>query len=177
MSVERKPNNFSFEVIKNAALEIALRDGSHQPILIAQGSGGAVIGFPQQLPSTADERLRWMWGSGFEIASDPRIGNLEEIFFVCEGWMSEVRDGNIPDFSPAKDPQRKEILMVSSLKVGSQMANLAIFDMSRDELGNLTDLVEIEMDAEDGARSDNRLLVSFILGYGEGRANQNEAIN
>jgi hypothetical protein len=177
MSVERKPTNFNFELIKNSALELILRDGSHPPILIAQGSIGAVIGFPQQLPATADERLKWMWGSGFENASDPRLGNLEEIFFVGEGWMSEVRDGKMPESSPSKDPQRKEILMVSSLKVGSQMANLAIYEMVRDELGNLTDLVEIEMDAEEGARSYNRFLAVFLMGYREGKSSQNAPIN
>lgn len=177
MTAERNPTKFSFELVKKSAVEIMLRDGSHLPLMIAQGSNRAVVGFPDQLPSTAEGRLRWMWKSGFEISADQQIGKLEEIFFVGEGWMNEAKEGKLPEISPANDPQRKEILMISSQKVNSKVANMAIYEMVRDGNGDLTDLVGIEFDSEKADRGENRLLAAFLLGYGEGISSQNAKIN
>lgn len=80
------------------------------------------------------------------------------------------------DVPPSEHPQRKEVLIVSGLNVPHGKTHIRIYEMWRDEAGQLTDLSPFESDEPpEGAQADSPLLEAFVAGFnsaaGRGRWN------
>lgn len=178
MSGERKPEKYQFEHVKQIAHETTLRSGHHIPLLIAQGSRGALMATPSELPSTPEGRQLLLWRMGFEFSSDGHIGELEEIFYISEAWMSTGEQDNLPVNPPSTDPQRKEILLIASQRADGDQAQIAIFEMVRDDRNELIGLEETELppDQEDG-NAKSVLLERFIAGFQKGRQVRTAQLN
>src|SRR5262245_26421072 len=103
------PLHFTLEAVAEMAEEVLLRDGMHVPTLIAEGEQNAVV---LQIPDIADsheERVSQMGLAGFAIAHGAQIGSLRQLFFVSEGWLSEMPK-DAPFSTPSQDPNRIEVL-------------------------------------------------------------------
>ncbi len=97
--------HFALENIAHLACENVLKDGTHVPTIIAQGSRGVLVAGIEDLPGTHDERCQAMASAGFAMAQSGKIGRLEQVFFITEGWMSVPSQGKLPDSLPSQDPQ------------------------------------------------------------------------
>jgi hypothetical protein len=172
MSHERKnqPEPVTLEQVLDQAREVILRDGGHAPTVIADGSHAAVSLALPELGDTHDERRFQMFAAGFMLGHSRRLGALRQAFFVSEGWMS-VAEGEIPPrVPPSEDPNRKEVLFVSSLKLADGKASMVIFEMIRDSEGELFEIKPLSgiADQVEETEVESPLLDAFAAGFSRG---------
>lgn len=165
MSPERKQYQISFEEIISNAKETTLKDGHHVPILIVEGSKNLIVSQLQEMPETHNERLALMKFIGVMAAKSEKVGNLEQVFLVSEGWMSIASENKPPEMRPSKNPNRKEVLIVSGLHVSKQEKQLKIFEMIRNPNKQVVDLPELHPSAEKEGKIEIPLLEAFAEGF------------
>ncbi|MDH3943344.1 MAG: hypothetical protein OEV06_04530 [Anaerolineae bacterium] len=125
---------------------------------------------PTELPSTPEGRQLLLWRMGFELSSDGHIGELEEIFYISEAWMSTGEQDDPPANPPSTDPKRKEILLIASQRTDADQAQVAIFEMVRGDQEQLINLEEIVFPtSEEEGQTKSQFLERFIAGFQEGR--------
>lgn len=166
MSKERPqpPVRLTFEEVTCQAHEITLKQGRHVTMVIAEGSEQTVIARIQELDSTFEGRRQQMFELGFALARKDLLGLLDQVFLICEAWMSLATDKTTA-IPPSKDPKRKEVLMVSHLDTRRATTQVAIFEMIRATNGKLTRLLELD---REGMQVDSPLLMAFVQGYALG---------
>ena len=157
----------SFEQVTQLAREILLQQGSHLPTLIVEGQNQMVVAHLPPLEDTHEGRAQQMFSAGYVLGESGAFQTLKQIFFVCEAWMSFVTDGKIPNLPPSEDPSRKEVLIISNLKVQEQTGKVAIFEMLRDEVGELREIKEFQEHLT-ATRADSPLLTAFVEGFNNG---------
>jgi len=163
---EREPrrDELSLQEVIRLAQEVILREGAHLPTVIAEGSEQTVITQIAHLAGTHEERAQQLFIAGFMLAQSRLVGRLEQVFFIAEGWMSEAEEGRPPEHPPSRDPRRKEILFISSLKLRSRESDLALFEMLRDGQGQLIELRAHQPPA-DHVTVESPLLTAFVAGF------------
>lgn len=132
MSPERDQYQFTIEEIISNAKEIMLRDGYHIPVVIMEVDKklkGAQI---PDMPATHGERLEFMNFLGQAAAKSGRVDQLQQVFMVTEGWMSEPSEDVPARIRPSEDPQRKEVLIISAIQVSKHKRQMEIFEVIRD---------------------------------------------
>src|SRR6476660_572319 len=120
MSPERGQDHITIEEIISNAKEIMLRDGQHIPTLIVEGSKSLVGGQIPDLPATHGERVELMRFLGQAAAKSGRVDQLQQVFMVSEGWMSEPNEDKPKDMKPSQDPDRKEVLIISAIQMNER---------------------------------------------------------
>jgi len=166
MSPERSQYQISLEEIVSNAKEILLRDGQHIPTLIVEGSKSLVSGQIPDLPATHGERVELMRFLGQAAAKSGRVNQLQQIFMVTEGWMSEPIEDKPTDLPPSQDPNRKEVLIISAVQMKERKKQLRLFEILRDSNEQVLSLEEILPDEmkKDG-KVDVPLLDAFVQGF------------
>lgn len=165
MTAERRPGRYSFEELTRIAREVTLSYGHHVPTLVVQGDKEPVVVQIPSLPPTHEQRLRMMFTAGSALAESGALTSLEEVFFISEGWMSVAAEDGLPEVPPSQDPQRREVLIVSGLEVKTGQAGMTIFEMLRDEEGNLAELAEIEQQGREDTQVESPLLDAVVAGF------------
>jgi hypothetical protein len=165
MSPEKGEYIASFEYLIQKAKEITLQDGNHVPVLIVEGSRGLAISQMRDVPDTHDERLDLMRSMGQAAAMSGKLGQLRQVFFISEGWMSEANGGKPPDLRPSQDPNRKEVLIVSGLELKGQQKYIRIFEMIRNPNQRVVDLSELSPPHDKGGMIEIPLLDAFAQGF------------
>ena len=160
-----RPAPITFEQVTRLAQETLLRDGHHAPTLIIDGSIRPVIVQIDGLAPTFEGRAQQMFVAGQALARDGGAGRLRSVYFVTEAWLSHAQDGKLPDVPPSQDPQRKEVLIVDGLEAKSRRARVAIYEMLRDQQGNLREIREIKLPDDSSTSSDSPLLEAFLTGF------------
>lgn len=164
--VDNEVERINFEDIARLVIESTLREGSHPPYVIIDGSKRIMHGGVPYLPETHDERMQFMYVAGQLAASREEVGKLRQVFMINEGWMSVPKENNeLPTMLPSQDPNRKEVLIISGLEFQQQVKYLKLFEMLRDKEGILIGLTEVITGKEEGGRFDVPLLDSFHKGY------------
>lgn len=143
MSPERGQYKTSFEDITEKAKEITLQDGEHVPVLIVEGSKSLIVSQIQAMPDTHGERLELMRFIGQLAAKSGKVGKLEQVFFISEGWMSTASKDQPHDTRPSKDPARKEVLIISGLQLNGLKKSLRLFEMVRNQSKQVVALPEL----------------------------------
>ena len=107
MSPARPHNPITLEEIVSNAKEIMMQDGKHVPVVILEADNKVMAGQIPDMPPTHGERVELMRFLGQAAAKSGRINELQQVFMVTEGWMSELREegGNL--IRPSEDPHRK----------------------------------------------------------------------
>ena len=169
MSKERqKPEQlpeFSIEHIAELAQETLLRDGQHSPTLFVQDDENKlVVAHLAQLPPSHEDKLQYLFQAGFMLSEQSPISTLKQVFFVTEAWLSQARDGNMPNMRPSLAPQPKEVLIISTLHLYKSQTQIAVYEMLRDKGGNLREL-QTHHEADDVELNDNPLLSAFATGF------------
>jgi hypothetical protein len=158
------PKRLTFEEVTRQARETTLEHGGHVPMLIVEGSEQTVIVRIEDLASDSEGRRRQMFELGFTLAQKDLLGMLDQVFFICEAWMSQATDkeGTMP---PSEDPKRKEIMLISHLDTRNNTDQVAVFEMIRTAHGKLKRLQELD---RQGMQINSPLLLVLIHGYAIG---------
>ena len=117
MSPEQQYEHITMEEIISIAKETILRDGQHLPTLIVEASKNLVVGRIPDLPPTHEEREELMRFLGQASAKSGRVDQLQQVFMISEGWMSEPSEDKPTDIRPSQDPNRKEVLIISAIQM------------------------------------------------------------
>jgi hypothetical protein len=168
--------NRKVEMIK----AITLEQGGHLPMLIVEGSKTPVMTQFNTMPATHKERAQMMFSLGVALAQDGRAGDLREVWFVSEGWMTKADKNGELLLPPSQDPNRIEILsiMATTIDEGNLLNNGVLFEMIRDEEGELAELQLVEQITEQkGHALESPLLMAFFEGFRYGEIQQNSYLN
>ncbi len=166
MSKERIQGEPDIEGIAAIARENLLKYGNHVPTVIAVGTAGQGIGQLEGELETSEDRARAMKVLGRVFRREGYVGELRKVFFVSEGWMSVAAKtgGNI--IRPSKDPNRMEVLVVSELDLPNKKTNMLLYEMVRNEKGELRDIKPYQVeDGKGGLETRSYLLEAFFRGY------------
>jgi len=134
---DNRPARMTLEEVARLAKASALEHGGHVAMVIAEGSNRSVVGQLPELAATHEGRARQMFGAGLALGQRGEVGNLEQVFFVTEGWMSGG-EGRLPQIPPSQDPNRKEVLVVSNFTVQERTTRMVILEMIRDRRDSLS---------------------------------------
>ena len=165
MSPERGQYRSSFEEVTQKAKEITFQDGQHVPVLIVEGSKSLIVSQIQAMPDTHGERLELMRFLGQALAKGGKVGKLEQVFFISEGWMSTASKDKPPDVRPSEDPARKEVLIISGLELNSLRRSLRLFEMVRNQGKQVIDLPELIAPQAREGEIEIPLLDAFAQGF------------
>jgi hypothetical protein len=133
--------------------------------LIIEGSKHtAVIGMPD-IAETHDERLQQMALVGFVTAHRGEVGKLRQVFLITEAWMSTAEQGKPPHYPPSQDPKRKEVLVVSQLRVNPDKGAVALIEMLPDETGKLSEARQLDTPNQEDVEVRSALLLAFAAGF------------
>ncbi len=163
--MEGETDWINFEDITRLAIESTLREGSHIPFMIIDGSKRLIYGGVPNIPDTHDKRMQFMYAAGQFTAMSKQAGKVRQVFFISEGWMSLPKDGELPKTLPSEDPSRKEVLIISGLEIQKQIKYLKLFEMLRDKEENLIGLTEVALGKEESASFTVPLLDAFKQGF------------
>lgn len=165
---ESNPSPFTLEEVTRVAREILLRDGKHIPTVIADG-GMQPVGIQLlDIASTHEDRIQQMFSVGFMLAESGVVGELHQVFFIMEAWMSTGRSGKLPQQPPSQDPQRKEVLVIAILKVHEREQGGVALEMIRNQEGHLTGAEELQIGEKGDLQAYSPLLSAFAAGYSAG---------
>ena len=141
------------------------KTGHHVPVLIVEGSRGLAMGQMRDMPDTHGERLELMRSLGEAAARSGKLGRLEQVFFVSEGWMSVANQGKaaglaaIPGSQSERSPDRLRAGTAGPAK------SLRIFEMIRNPQQQVVDLAELcPLTTKDGT-IEIPLLDAFSQGF------------
>jgi hypothetical protein len=162
---DKKPQELTLEIVCQMAKETALRDGYHLPTLIADGHSQTVIVQITDMLSTHEARTGQMFMVGYRVANEGLVGILKQVFFISEDWMSTVRAAEDLRQMPSQDPKRKEVLMISGLKLNETEGRVRMYEMIRDSVGTLTDLRAFPDEGETPGVVASPLLDAYLLGH------------
>ena len=169
MSPERDQNHISIEEIISNAKEIMLRDGNHVPMLIVQGGKSLVAGQIPDLPETHKERVELMRSLGQAAAKIGRVDHLQQVFMVSEGWLSVASEDQPAERRPSQDPNKKEVLIISSMQIKQRKKQMKVFEIRRDSNEHVVDLEEFLPDEKKKDLSaEIPLLDAFVQGFQTG---------
>ena len=160
---EPQPEPVLLQHVARLAKETLLRDGYHVPTLVVDGTRLVLIVQILELAPHYAGRAEQMFIAGGALAREGYAGPLRRVYFVCEAWMSEAREGMLPERLPSEDPLRKEVLVISGMEVTTGQAKMAMYEMVRDSQGELRELRDVDQPA--GAQPDSPLLEAFVAGY------------
>jgi len=161
---EQEPIGFE-EVLSNAK-EIMLRDGYHVQTLIMETGNNLVVAPIPYMPATHGERRGLMRFLGESAAESGRVNQLRQVFMVSEGWMSMAKEHKPSEFRPSQDPDRKEVLIISSIQIKEHNKQLKLFEILRDSNEQVVDLKEIIPDQGKKEGSvEVPLLDAFVQGF------------
>lgn len=167
---QRRPfPEFDLKAVAHTAKEVALRDGGHLPLIIAQGDQQPILMQIPHLPATHEERRRLMFAAGQAIVHSGELTQLNQVVFISEGWMSVAQEDGTFDLPPSQDPNRREVLVITSLKVSPRQTKMIIFEMLRDSEEQLMALEPLEVPDTEERRADSPLLDAVVAGFYQGR--------
>ncbi len=165
VSPERNQHRISFEDLAAHAKEITIQDGHHVPILIVEGSRSLAVSHIQEMPETHSERAELMLAFGQAAALSGKIGRLEQVFLVSEGWMSVASSERPPHMRPSQDPERKEVLIISGLALNDRKKELRLFEMVRNDNKQVVELQEMAPPEGRDGEVEIPLLDAFAEGF------------
>ena len=115
-----------------------------------KGDGTMIVAEPKLVPEKSETKREMLRVVG--RAMGMKMGQLPDFMAIAsEAWMSVVpkkegQEGQEPFNPPSKDPNRQEILIISAVYFCEDAKDIyfrfTIYDMIRDDKGELTDLKE-----------------------------------
>lgn len=152
-----------FREVIRVAREVTLRDGYHRPTVIVDGSLNTIATQIDQLAPTHEGRAQQMFLLGAILAEQEEFGVLQQVFLITEAWMSVTTLENPVQARPSQDPNRKEILAVSRLQFEPLQTDIVVFEMQRNEKGNLVRLAQ-QAASEKVDSAESPLLQALAIG-------------
>lgn len=161
---KQPPSQLTLETLALIAREVTLEQGGHLPMMVVQGSEGSMMAQLEDMPATHEERAQLLYSLGFNLGQERKFGQLKQVFMTTEAWLSMGSDDAPPVMPPSQDPNRKEVLVISSFKLEDHSAGLLLYEMIRED-GELVDLQQLQPVSEGEGIAQNPLLEAFASGY------------
>ena len=168
---EPQPEELTFEVVVAAAKETLLVNGTYPPLLVIKGKPHA-IGIDVDFPPHSQRRHEMMYVIGVSTALTGVVDDVSEMFLISEAWMSDVEPGQHWIPKPSQDPKRREVLIISSVRLHDRQQRAVVIEMLRDSAGTLRELRDVSFET-DSPLAESPLLNAFVDGYTQGRASLN----
>jgi hypothetical protein len=168
MSPERSQNPITLEEIISNAKEIMVRDGKLTPVLIMEADNKVVVGQIPDLSPTPGERVELMRFLGQAAAKSGRVNNLQQVFMVTEGWMSEPSVDGDELIPPSEDPNRKEVLIFSAIQMRERKKHLKVYEVIRDQHEQVIRMEEFVPETLEETSVEVPLLDAFVQGFQTG---------
>ena len=151
------PINIPNEIL-TAAKDAMFRFGACTPIVFVRGTKGKSY-MPLPEVETLAERVSIMTQAGKQMGLAGDAGEIEQVFYVFQGWSSPART---PYIRPSRDPNRAEVLVLSALDAKTNTQTLQMYACIRDTKQAVIDLKRI---LPEDAEADSPLLPAFLAGY------------
>ncbi len=116
------------------------KHGRMDPKFLIEGSAGSEAAPLPDLPEVA--KLSVLEALDYTLAAENRIGRLEQLFLVAEGWRSG-RDGPHVSLRPQHDPDRVEGMMVFHYQAEPETRRMILYDIVRDNAGELAEFKSV----------------------------------
>jgi hypothetical protein len=123
------------------------------------------------LPAAPDQRERMLFLKGRQCAEQYGSQRVQRVWFVCEAWMSVIRDKTASFIAPSLDPKHLEVVLLVELDATSatlsQQCEARAIRRSRS--GAIKALLPIpELSSAQGSLSmAGVLLLSFLEGFAQ----------
>lgn len=131
---ERKAENprLTHEALAKKAKEIILRDGYHTPMILFDGSKQTLPFALTNLADVPEVKSKQLAFLGRTAAAYKNLGDLRQIISISEAWMSiNPNAGLDKNFRPSKDPNSKEVLMITSQDAKTRENDVTMFELIR----------------------------------------------
>jgi hypothetical protein len=151
------PINIPNEIL-TAAKDAMFRFGACTPIVFVRGTKGKSY-MPLPEGETLAERVTIMTRAGRQMAQAGKVGEIEQVIYVFQGWASPPRT---PYIRPSLDPNRNEVLVISALDAKTNTQTLQMYACIRDTKQAVIDLKRV---LPEDAEADSPLLPAFLAGY------------
>lgn len=165
MSNENDTHPPSIDTIAELAQTKALKHGAHVPTLIMTGTEKSIVG-QLNLPDTHEARAQVFFNAGFTFAQEKNFGVLRQVFFITEGWLSLLEEGEL-QMRPSEDPKRLEVLLIAGLYLLQAKHSLVVLEMIRNGADELVELREHSRLVDEG-QTESPLLNALVMGYAAG---------
>ena len=160
-----EPKHISFEEVVSHAKDVMLQEGRHVPVVIMEAANNILVSHIPDMPSTHGERVDLMQFLGQVAARSGKVDGLEQVFMVSEGWMRETKDESQSTLPPSQDPQRKEVLIISGIKIKEHKKRLELFEILRDANETVLSLQEFLPSENQEENVEIPLLEAFVRGF------------
>jgi hypothetical protein len=152
--------------IARTAREATLKFGHHLPTLIAEGDRKSFISQIEPLAETHEGRTLQLYLLGLALAESAEVGVLQQVFFISEAWLSTATHDAPPVVPPSRDPQRKEVLIVTRHQLRPPKDDALIFEMRRNEKGKLIGFETVHTHySEQDTDFRSPLLDAFVISF------------
>jgi hypothetical protein len=158
------------EELAAKACAVLLQDGFHRPILFAAVEENLCL----IQPDMDEHRHQLFEAIGAHIAGTVP-GLLDHLLFVSEAWLATYPAGesgapraSVRQTPPREREDRVEVLVVAGYDVPNDEHAALIYQMRRDEVGDLTGVRPY--DAPEDGSSHSALLEAFVRGHRAERA-------
>ena len=136
-----------------------LHFGGFKPSLFVRGTKAKVY-LSVPFGETNDQRIDIMIRAGIQRAKESQVGDVEQVVYVTEAWVSPARDKYV---QPSQDPDRMEVLIFNSLDGRTGAQTLEMYACVRNWKQEVTGLRPVPQ--PDGGAVEGRLLASFMAGF------------
>ncbi len=172
MSAENKPTHaVVIDKISQMARERALRDGGHVPSVVARGIDKSAMAQLLNMPDTHEERVKRSFEAGVILRQEGQVDLLLQVILITEAWLSLPEDGAL-NVRPSEDPNRIEALVIAGLSLIEQVSSMTIFEMVRDEKGELVEVREFHHQESREGEMESPLLDAFVAGFVMGKPDE-----
>src|SRR5687768_10653109 len=98
-----------------------------------------------------------------------RIDHLQQVFMVQEAGMSVATEDKPPEPRPSRDPNRKEVLVISGIELKDYKKHMRVFEILRDKQEQVVGFEEFVPNEEKKEESiEVPLLDAFVNGFQTG---------
>ena len=157
-----------FEEVIEQVKRSALQFGGHIPMLLVEGTKRNTVIPLETMPADQVLKHRTLFRIGYNLANDVLLGDLVQVFFIGEAWMSRAKGGKLPKQRPSEDPQHEEVLTISYINIVEHTKGMVVFTYVRDEDGKLVELKQFKPELGE-ATFESPLVDAFIDGYELGK--------
>jgi hypothetical protein len=173
MSKERLQGDVGIEVIASMAKDHLLKTGGHPPTVLVIGTRGTVEGHLEVDMANHQEKVNAMRILGKVLSKERKLGDLRKVFFISEAWISVPGKPGSNPMRPSLDPNRVEILLVSELDMASKKSSILLYEMVRDQGGELREVIPYQFEDDKKGETRSYLLEAFVSGYNESLSERN----
>lgn len=157
------------ESILKISEKTIMESNNHIPQLFLVGSQGKIMAILAELPENSEAKHKLLFMAGYKMGVDPKaneaLGELQELFFVSEAWVSIIPKGQQSTVQPRNDPEKKEYLIVSIKNLKKNTDSLVMREIIRNKEGKV---VKLENDKTSGEVK-SFIIDQFIAGFQAGQ--------